>query len=176
MSIKDSTDDPIEKVFTLRALVGALGERTTPPWWRTQFLTPTGLSWLRRIFPRTAIHAGVASVAMVAKADHDSRTGGRGRYHLFKLPSVLEERLQAVCKDPALTADILVMLQGSEVSLLGQLRSLASNDIDKSAHGPVLLGPVERILDAKSLARIAASYLSSFSGGPRVYPYFEGAR
>jgi hypothetical protein len=97
----------------------------------------------------------------------------RGRYHLFRLPTSIEERLPEVCKDPSVAAEVCAVLEGSEESLLAWLKSLATNDLDKAAQGPILLGRVDKILGGKTLAKIAACYVGSFSGGPRTYPYFE---
>ena len=97
----------------------------------------------------------------------------RGRYHLFRLPTSIEERLSQVCRDLRRCRGLWGFLEGSEESLLAWLKSLTTNDLEKAAQGPILLGRVDRILDAKTLAKIAACYVGSFSGGPRTYPYFE---
>ena len=56
-----TTSDPatIESAATVRVLVGALGELGKSPWWRTRYLSDTGLRFLERIYPRTAFAAGV---------------------------------------------------------------------------------------------------------------------
>ena len=43
----------IRQYLLLRTIIAALGERVTPPWWRTQFLTDFGLRTIARVFPRT---------------------------------------------------------------------------------------------------------------------------
>jgi hypothetical protein len=93
-----------QQVALLRAIIAALGERASPPWWRTQFLTEIGLRTVGRIVPRTAVPAAVVSTSIAARAEHDRWIGVGRRFHLFRLPGAplatapeaLAERLLAV--------------------------------------------------------------------------------
>lgn len=78
---KTGESDEIEVLVILRAVVAALGERTTPPWWRTQFLTDAGLRAVSRIFPRTAVSSAVTSACIAARSEHDRLIGVGKRYH-----------------------------------------------------------------------------------------------
>src|SRR6266566_8935669 len=80
----------IRQLVFLRTIVAALGERTTPPRWRTQFLTDFGLRALARVFPRTPVHAALDSVFVAARLEHDQRIGLGWRCHLFRLPESAE--------------------------------------------------------------------------------------
>ena len=62
-----SQSDQIRPILLLRTVVVALGERTTPPWWRTEFLTDVGLRFMGKVFPRTAASAGLNSVLLAAR-------------------------------------------------------------------------------------------------------------
>ena len=93
MATRAGLPDKIRNILLLRTLVATLGERTSPPWWRTQFLTDFGLRTLTRVFPRTAPSAALSSVVIAARDDHDKRIGIGRRYHLFRLPSNMEHAL-----------------------------------------------------------------------------------
>src|SRR5260370_1713187 len=87
MAISARLTENIRNILQLRRIVAALGERTTPPWWRTQFLSEFGVRALTRVFPRTSASAALNSVLIAAREDHDKRIGIGGRHHLFRLPA-----------------------------------------------------------------------------------------
>src|SRR5207244_4560780 len=76
----------------LRLHVAALGERRSPPWRRTEFLSPTGLRYVQRLFPRTYLASALESATVAARHDHDANIGRRS-FHLFRLPAYLERQL-----------------------------------------------------------------------------------
>jgi hypothetical protein len=84
MTLADVPTESVSRLAGLRLVTAATGERVLPPWWRTQFLTEAGVRSMRRIFPRTALGSALACVTEAARADHDSRIGIGGRYHLFR--------------------------------------------------------------------------------------------
>src|SRR5438128_9303831 len=67
------SSEKVREILLLRLIVATLGERATPPWWKTQFLTDVGMRSMARIFPRTALSAALNSVSIVAREDHDRR-------------------------------------------------------------------------------------------------------
>ena len=92
-------------VLRLRILVLALGEAHMSGWWKTQFLSVTGLSYLNRLYPRSSFAAAVRSASRAAKAAHDSSIGVGNVFHLFRLPQQHERRLEEFNRRPYLTAD-----------------------------------------------------------------------
>ena len=82
----------IDQLLRTRLLVAALGERVQEPWWRTQFLTTTGLRVGQRIFPRRFGAAALSTATAAACRDHDVHTGRRS-FHLFRLPGQIENQL-----------------------------------------------------------------------------------
>src|SRR5262245_40492838 len=99
MTSANGSQGQIREILLLRTIVAMLGERTTPPWWRTQFLTDVGLRALTRVFPRTAASAALNSVLIVARGDHDKRIGVGGRYHLFRLPASMEHAVMLLTSE-----------------------------------------------------------------------------
>ncbi|MEM7559716.1 MAG: BrxE family protein, partial [Planctomycetota bacterium] len=150
-------------------LVAALGERVSEPWWKSQFLTPTGMNIGNRIFPRSTGVAALSSATVAARRDHDDKTGLRS-FHLFRLPSSVEHQLVDVANEltdwslPDEPSDIVQLLQ--EMS--------EGSDV-KFSKGPKSLGKVTEINKASTPRAIASLYAASIAKNQRVYPYFEAA-
>src|SRR3989304_8423551 len=88
---KTAGSNPVaEPSATLRVLVGALGELADPPWWRTRYLSETGLRFLERIYPHPAFAAAVGATTIAARAVHDESIGRGSVSHLFRLPQSFE--------------------------------------------------------------------------------------
>jgi hypothetical protein len=168
----DSTEG-IGKLALLRALVATLGERTTPPWWRTQFLTDVGLRALARVFPRTASSAAVISTAIAAQADHDRRIGVGRRFHLFRLPQDLERSLSAALSEDQFRIRVAELVGGEPGRLLREIGNIANGRTTPEREGPVTLGPVARLAGTTAIEELASYYHASFETNNRALPYFE---
>jgi hypothetical protein len=163
------------RLAVLRTLVAALGERGTPPWWRTQFLTDVGLRTLGRIFPRTAIRAALESTTIVARADHDKRIGIGCRYHLFRLPTALEHVLIDATMEELFRVEATALVKEQRDDLLCELAKVANSRAVPVAEGPIRLVPAVRLLERPVIEEMAAHYRTSIKTGRRVFPYFEEA-
>ena len=159
------------QLLRLRLLVGAAGELTTPPWWRTQFCTPTGFRQLNQLFPRSALRAALESVSLAAAREHDERVGSRA-VHLFRLPSHVEQRLAALLSDPE-SLNQLSIPTGTLDALTTHLEALAGETQCIDGSGPRNLGPAGRLTRPSTIAEIAAAYGQAIRVGIRLYPYFE---
>lgn len=183
------------KLLQLRLLVGAAGELTAPPWWRTQFLTETGQRMLLRVFPRTALRAGIESVTLAAARDHDERVGARA-FHLFRLPSDVEQRLADLLSEPESVA-ALALPSGGLSDVLTALDAFAGDAVARSVssyspepldaaavdggagatveggEGPRKIGAASRVTRTGTQAQVAVAYGQAVRQGVRVYPYFE---
>lgn len=166
-----TTSNP-PNLLLLRAIVAAVGERTSPPWWRTTLLTDVGLRISARVFPRTALEAAVKSVAMVAQRDHDERVGA-DRFHLFRLPSQTERELWASLSQDHTRSEIGVLLNGDRQGLLDRLEVIAGEQRVEATDGPIRIGSVSDIRKPEFISRCAAHYLASVAYGTRRFPYFE---
>jgi CRP-like cAMP-binding protein len=152
----------------LRMLVAAVGERTEPPWWPTQFFSSTGQKWMARVFPRTEFLARLSATTKAAARVHDAAVGGRDRYHLFRLPSDLESALRR--EATALSDDV------SEATLaetLSRLSQLAGEQREGLGVGPILIADADHIGRSTTVRALAATYLGAAESGSRVFPYFE---
>jgi hypothetical protein len=163
----------IHKLLWLRAVIASLGERVTPPWWRTQFLTDVGLRAMSRVFPRTAVTAALSSVTIAAQADHDKRIGVGGRYHLFRVPNANERAVIQAMSEDSFRLRASAMIVGERDALIEELGVIANGCSIKPTEGPVRLGSPRSILEPTVLKELAAYYLASFQANRRAFPYFE---
>jgi hypothetical protein len=165
----------IHEILVLRTIIAALGERSAPPWWRTQFLTDVGLRALSRIFPRTASSAALGSVLIAASEDHDKRlgTGNGGRYHLFRLPATIEQAIATAMSDASYAPRAASIAVGHSDELIQQLETIAQPGKTEAAEGPVRIGPWASIAKTGSIANLALHYANSFRTGRRAFPYFD---
>jgi hypothetical protein len=162
----------IRQLLCLRTIVAALGERTTPPRWRTQFLTDFGLRAMARVFPRTPVHAALVSVFAAARLEHDQRIGLGKRYHLFRLPESLERAVLDVISEPTFSAQATAMVGDTQNTLMDKLASIANKQNLPALDGPISLGSIAKMSEPTILASLAAHYWNSFESARRVFPYF----
>lgn len=164
----------IYDLLLLRTFVAALGERVTPQWWRTQFLTDIGLRTLARVFPRTAAAAALNSVVIAARDDHDKRIGMGGRYHLFRLPSNTEHALATQLTTTAFAMRMTDIVSTERDNLIHQIATMAHGHEEVPADGPVRIGSIANI-GRVSIERLAANYRHSFETNRRAFPYLDDA-
>lgn len=156
----------------LRILVQTLGEVHHAGWWKSQFLSPIGLNFLERIYPRRAFAAAVRSAGRSALSVHDANIGKGSVFHLFRLPRHLERELDRELTERSdQLATRLEPVLGDRAALQEQLAALADDVPASSAVGPVALSA-----DSTDLAPdIAAVYIQAFREGTQAFPYFEAA-
>ena len=163
----------VRRLALVRALVAGLGERLTPPWWRSQFLTDVGLRGTSKIFPRTVTSTAISSTVIGARGDHDKRIGVGRRYHLFRLPADLEPLVVDTIKTDSFSAEAASLLGRPSNALMTALAALAEGGEAKPSEGPIGLGAPERILEGQGVAEMAAYYHMAIETGHRIFPYFE---
>ena len=160
-------------VLCLRILVLTLGETHHAGWWKSQFLSHTGLSFLERIYPRSTFAAAVRSVGQAARAVHDANVGKGDVFHLFRLPREIEREI-----DTVLTAQSQALQTQYQPLLENRARLLdALEPLDGTAQAGPSVGPIR--LSAKPGERapaMAAAYWQAFRDGTQVFPYFEGMK
>lgn len=166
------SENPIRDILLLRTIVATLGERTTPPWWRTEFLTDVGLRALTRVFPRTAASAALSSVLIAARVEHDRRIGLGGRYHLFRLPGNLEHGAALLMSEKAFTTRTAALVSKGPDDLIHDLATIARGRKESTAEGPIRLGPSAGIADPLGIEGLAAHYRYSFETSHQAFPYF----
>jgi hypothetical protein len=173
MAAKTGSPEKISDILLLRTLVATLGERMTPPWWRTQFLTEVGMRALTRVFPRTAASAALSSLLIAARMDHDKRIGIGGRYHLFRLPAGIENEISVLMSGDEFAEQTATIVAKGRDDLIHELATMARGRKETSAEGPIRLGSSAGIADAAGVEGMATHYGHSFLTSRRAFPYFD---
>ncbi|MCX6077947.1 MAG: BrxE family protein [Chloroflexi bacterium] len=160
----------ITKNLELRAIVLALGESTHFGWWKSQFLSPTGLSFLERLYPHTRFAGAVRSALLGAQEVHDANIGKGQVFHLFRLsPNTEWELDQALTEQSEALEEKYRTMLGNRARLINALAVSSQGFSSVPAAGPLLLDiPMEQMIPA-----IASAYLGAFQQGKQVFPYFE---
>ena len=162
----------MESALSARFLVASLGETTQPAWWRSEATSAVGQRFLLRLFPRTALLAGLETASRAAAIEHDNHIGRVGAYHLFRLPIAEETSMLGVLR----TAEAEQILQtvaasGTAEARLEALRALAGTEIATDAQGPVHCGTTAGLRRGKTLARLCAVYVDAFTTSRTAYPF-----
>ena len=169
--------EQVEAIARLRLLVAVLGGAGHAKWWRTEFLTPAGLRFLERLYPRTSPLAALRATGVAARRIHDSSIGRGGVYHLFRLPEPLEMELQALAGSGLFDEAVreLVPSLDSRDVLLAQFDAL-SPELPESEPGPQRIGTVRDLRRDSLMGRWAGAYVHAFRNGYRAFPYVEAER
>lgn len=163
-------DNGYSRILRLRTLVGFLGETHNFKWWDTNFLSPTGRQFLAVIFPRTPLLAGFNATVTAAKRLHDDRIGKGGVYHLFRLPTNLEEDLHKMALSGE--TDHLSTHIGSKEDALDALAGMSASG-GGSPEGPVQIGKTMDIGSEPMIGAIAYCYHHAFANGNMCFPYLQ---
>jgi hypothetical protein len=168
---KGTMADSVLQILNLRILVLALSELHHAAWFKSQFLSHTGLSFLERIYPRSTFAAAVRSAGRAARAVHDANVGKGDVFHLFRLSREMEHQIDAVLTEQsqALQTRYYPLLMDRQ-QLLEALEALAGDASAESSVGPTRL-PAK---PGEWVPAMAATYLQAFRDGAQVFPYFEG--
>lgn len=171
---KQVTTLPLLILFRLRALVLALGESTSPAWWKTEFMNETGLRFLERLYPRTSFQAAVQAAGKAASEVHDRAVGRAGVYHLFRLPESLETELHRMPPDPAdAFLPILRNALGRPEELMRLLTPMCSSEGADVAPGAKMIGTDMDLMTTVGLMKTAAVYHTAFARNKPGFPYFN---
>lgn len=161
-----------EAIARLRVLVLAAGEAAQTPWWRTQFMSETGMRFLERLYPRTVLSAAIHAASTAAREVHDQAVGRRGAYHLFRLPVHIESAIRSHINDSPNQLHDLRESLGDMRGLLSELSSIGGESSGK-AEGPVRMGAAKALNEHQTVERMAGMYRTAFSRGRQVFPFFE---
>lgn len=165
--------ESVPALLELRILVLTLGEAHHAGWWKSRFLSPTGLSFLERIYPRSTFAAAVRSASRAARAVHDANIGKGTVFHLFRLPRHLEREIDSelAARSNELVAHYQPLI-ADQAALLQALEAMGDKQPVPTTKGPVKLS----LGSGELVAVMAAAYRQAFQGGTQVFPYFEDQR
>lgn len=160
----------IKYLALLRVAVGLLGEQATPRWWTSSFCNNNGRAFLAPIFPRTYIHAQYQGVVSAAALVHDERIGVGNVFHLFRLPEVIEQALQAITQNvhTLFLSDVM-----KDVDAALQFLRENGSRVQKASHGPIKIGSLSVLRDTSVWKDVAAFYLNAFENQRETFPFFS---
>ena len=160
-------------LLELRILVLTLGEAHHVAWWKSQFLSPVGLSFLERIYPRSTFAAAVRSAGRAARAVHDANVGKGDVFHLFRLSREMERQIDVALAEQsqALQTQYYPLLMDRQ-QLIEALEALAGDASAESSMGPTRLAAKP----GEWVRAMAATYLQAFRDGTQTFPYFEDGK
>lgn len=161
----------------LRVLVLALGEAPHAAWWKSEFLSPAGLSFLGRVYPRRAFAAALTSAGLAARAIHDTAVGRGNIAHLFRLPESDERALHGVLTESGhqLAVEFTPVLSSQE-RLMAALEVLAGTAPGKTGVGPMRQGTARDLQKPSVIHQLAGTYYGAFRDGNKVFPFYEMER
>ncbi|MCC6190558.1 MAG: BrxE family protein [Anaerolineales bacterium] len=164
----------VHDLLQLRILVLTLGEASHAGWWKSRFLTPTGLSYLSRLYPRSSFAAAVRSTGEAARLVHDASIGVGQVFHLFRLPLDEERRLETALQEIGgdLEAELAPLLTRRQ-ALLERLGRISSGQPNKALAGPQEVGSLRDWQAGRLVGQVAALYGLAFRNDNRIYPYIR---
>jgi hypothetical protein len=156
-------------IIQVRTIVLALGEAHHFGWWKSGFLSPTGLSFLERLYPHTYFAAAIRSSGLAALGVHDYNIGKGHIFHLFRLTQGVERELEIILKENEGTLKSHFQNSlGDQRFLLSALEEIANGQITSEAVGPALINSPSE----KMVSMLSAYYLHGFLQKKQVFPYF----
>lgn len=166
----------ILNIAKLRFAVGFLGEAHQKKWWvRSNFFSSHSMSFLNPVFTKTSFLAQYYGVKEAATRVHDDHIGiGKGVYHLFRLPEMIEIDLHEFIAKQTEGDNFELITSNHEAA--EALLSESAKHFELSDTGPVWMGDASLMSNPSSWQKVAHLYLSAFYEDKRIYPYFSGMK
>ena len=166
------TSDLLEKLATLRIVVGYLGEKDQFGWWSSAFFSKGSEAFLSPVFSRTQLLAQCTGVSQAATIVHDERIGIGDVYHLFRLPEELAQGIHQTLQNPDLPAKVssLIGNQDAAIEYLRQNDEIPSGD----EVGPVRIGDRGALFGLDQWGPVKGYYAKGFTLGQQIFPHFSG--
>lgn len=158
--------DSPEDYAHVRVIVLALGEARHFNWWRSEFLSSTGISYLSRLYPRGKFSRAIHAVSRAALDLHDMTIGKGNVYHLFRLPGSIEYAINNIISiQPNKLEKTYLPILNDQQNLLEKL----SNFIQKKE--VYKAGPIQ-IDEKMAVHKMASAYSWAFHNNVQIFPYF----
>lgn len=164
----------LQKLATMRAIVGYLGEREQYAWWQSSFFSAQSHAFLAPVFGRTQLLAQATGVTRAASRVHDERIGVGRVFHLFRLPEDLEQSVHQVLQQSAIAQQIGTRVMDRAVALR-YLQDIAQAT-SATGVGPTRIGDTSELRTARTWRTAAAQYAHAFTTGDAVFPFFTEQR
>jgi len=146
-------------------LVFQLGEIET--WWASNIIVGNGVDFLKYSLPKTSNFATIHLAIEVARNKHDKQIN-YGKYHLFRLRPIDEERLYEYYKSEQHNIE-----KNQKENLLSELLELSSNMFIDPHKGAVQVGTIGELYNEELIQTLAKHYYQAFSNQYFTYPYLS---
>lgn len=163
--------DTLNRIVSLRLIIGYLGEKEQFNWWNCSFLSKSSDSFLSPVFVRTTFLAKYNGVKEAVSKVHDEHVGLGDIYHFFRLPENIEQKLHQFINNNKLAETIYESIIDKDKAF----QKLKQNDpvSDTMSEGPIAICNVEEIVKTDIIDNIAGMYYIAFKTNKKVYPYFK---
>ncbi|NCG07469.1 MAG: BrxE family protein [Gammaproteobacteria bacterium] len=159
----------IKQYAEIRHIVAYLGEKEQFAWWATTTLSATGRKYHSMLFPRSATLSTTLAATKAAETHHDDLLGRKRSFHLFRMPSEVEQSFHAHYRNDTDTFNVY-----GKDNALARLVEIAGEE-KQVAEGPVQVGTQKQIRATKSIQALAGHYAHAFKTGVTVIPFFADA-
>ena len=151
-----------KEILKLRLQVLSLGEKHQ--WWNSFFFSDESASFLEYVFPKTLHSTAIIAASEVAKEVHDSAIG-IGRFHLFRLPQGVEERIYRLVLNRAESKDVIKTSQNNQLAILEKMTDyIAINN----QQGAVYIGTLK---EDNIISVWSKHYFEAFENDYQTFPY-----
>lgn len=165
----------IADVAKIRLAVGFLGESMNYGWWKSQFFSPHGKTYLDPLFPKTGLLSRHHGAKEAAARVHEEAVGfGNNRFHLFRLPENFETAIHRILASPEAPKAFQPVWRSKEAAEAFLSEHGGSQSGEDS--GAVLMGCPTLLYRPDAWRTVAARYARAFPAGRIVFPYFQDQR
>ena len=161
----------INKIVSLRILIGFLGEKEQFGWWQSSFFSQNSFAFLSPIFSKTFFTAQYYGAKEAACNVHDEHIGIGEVFHLFRLPEHLEIEIHQSLINNKNHDQLSKDIKNKEFALSSLAQYNGKNKDNEI--GPVRIGNISKIRTINNWDIVAAKYCKAFKSSNKIYPYFK---
>lgn len=143
--------------------VCSIGEKNS--WWQSSLFSDSSDQFYQHILPKSKFQAIIVTAFNVAKVKHDESVGP-GKYHIFRLPNTLEERIHNYLESNA--EELYKSIKGNELRLLEEMGNYLAIE---EKPGPIMVGNANDLNDLSIFQVFAQHYFKAFANNYKSFPY-----
>ena len=157
----------IEQYAEIRFIIAFLGEKSQFNWWETITLSSIGDKYHSMLFPRTNTLSRLLAATKAAEKHHDDLIGKNRSYHLFRMPTSIEQALHTYYLNNNQECN-----NYDQDKALARLTELSCNE-KPTGKGPVQIGVLKQIRTSKAIQLLSSHYAQAFKAKKITVPFFS---
>ena len=126
---------------------------------------------MQNVYPKATFAAALEGASRSACEFHDNRIGKGKVFHLFRLPTSMEQTIHQLLLEKEMQ-EFAQSITDQE-SAMQIISEMVDSSVD-APEGPVQIGTRKDLGTNFSIAEMAKHYLSAFEAGKKTLPYFVG--